>query len=132
MLDFRRCGHIIFITETSDNVSLRFCSLLALPVIQVAPVDQRVLSPNTTTFSCEAYGVFRPNITWRKSSESLNLVSESDNVIISSESIGSNGTLSTLQLTNTQPFNATDYVCVASNDIGEDTSSATLVVNGRY
>ena len=95
-------------------------------------MNQRVLSPNATTFSCEAYGVFRPTIAWKKSSESSNLVSGLDNIVISSMSIGFNGTHSILRLANTQPFNATDYICVASNEIGEDTSSATLIVNGRF
>ena len=108
-----------------------FLHTTAAPVIQMPPFTAQVISPDTANFSCEASGVFSPNITWRKAGDTTELMSGIDGVMITSQEISSNTTRGTLQLMNTQPSDADDYECVATNAAGEDTASAGLVVNGN-
>ena len=103
--------------------------------IMIPPMDRTVVSPNPAVFTCEADGVSTPVITWwrRESSNSLTqLSSDGINVTISEENLDSRTVQSNLTILQSQPVDAVEYVCRATNEIGSNTASAVLTVYGMY
>ena len=101
------------------------------PNITEPPANQVVVSPDATSFSCEARGVIRPTITWWKNESGSLIVVPLDTYITVSEDILDDRTLrSTLTINSTIPSDTAEYFCVATNDAGTDSASATLTVQG--
>ena len=98
-------------------------------------MDTTVVSPNPAVSTCEADGVSTPVITWwrRESSNSLTqLSSDGINVTISDGNLDdSRRNQSNLTILQSQPVDAAEYVCVATNELGSDTASAVLTVYGE-
>ena len=97
-------------------------------------MDTTVVSPNLAVFTCEADGVSTPVITWwrRESSDSLTqLSSDGINVTISDRNLDSRTRQSNLTILQSQPVDAVEYVCRATNEIGSNTASAVLTVYGK-
>ena len=108
--------------------------LHAVPAtVTVPPMDTTVVSPNPAVFACVANGVSTPVITWwrQESSNSLTqLSSDGINVTISNETLDSRTSQSNLTILQSQPVDAAEYVCMATNEIGSNTASAVLTVYG--
>ena len=94
--------------------------------IQVLPLIAEVVSPNSATFICESSG----NIIWRKFGSARTLVSDIDDVNITSQAINSTTTRVVLQVLNTQPSDTGSYECIATKAGVKSSTSAQLIVNG--
>lgn len=108
------------------SASIGFTCILYLnlsgpPKIEIAPEDHYVLSGATVSFYCVGYGDPQPELTWKKSGES---VKESDRVKID-KSTGE------LRITAAEVKDAGTYECTYSNKLGEDKKSAVLNVDGQ-
>ena len=90
-------------------------------------MNPTVISPSNASFTCTAVGLPRPTITWINSSSSLPLSSDT----YTTDGSGRQST-STLTITNTEPQDAAQYECVASNVVSTVSHSATLTVHGKY
>ena len=103
--------------------------------IMIPPTNTIVVSPSPAVFTCVADGVLTPVITWwrRESDNSLTqLSSDGVNITITEDNLDSRTRQSTLTLLQSQPADATEYVCVTSNELATDMASAMLTVYGRY
>ena len=97
-------------------------------------MDTIVVSPNPAVFTCEADGVSIPVITWWRRELSNNLTqlsSDGINITILNRSLDSRTIQSNLTILQPQPRDAAEYVCVATNEIRSDTTSAVLTVYGE-
>ena len=54
-----------------------------------------------------------------------------DTLMVTEMIVDERTTMSTLQLSMVQPIYASNYTCRASNDLGSDEMTATLVVHGK-
>ena len=82
-----------------------------------------------------ADGVTTPAITWwrREPNDSLTqLSSDGINVTISDENLDPRRVQSNLTILQSHPGDAAEYVCMATNEVDSDTTSAALTVYGRY
>ena len=121
--------HLRLITKVTSVLVTLFPTVA--PNITEPPANQMVVSPDAASFSCEARGVLRPNITWWKNESGSLTVVPLDTYITVSEDILDDRTLrSTLTINSTMPSDTAEYFCVATNDAGTDSASATLTVQG--
>ena len=103
--------------------------------IMIPPSNTTVVSPSPAVFTCVADGVLTPVITWwrQESDNSLTqLSSDGVNITITEDNLDSRTRQSNLTVLQPQPVDATEYVCVASNELATDMASAVLTVYGRY
>ena len=113
---------------------------LVPPEIPVPPVNTIVVSGDEVVFNCTAVGDPLPTISWyiRGVGSSLpNMVPFDDdglfdNSYIATMTINTTTMMSSLTINETIPFLAEDYVCVASNSLGNASSTATLSVLGEF
>ena len=98
-----------------------------------------MVTGDEVVFNCTAVGDPLPNISWyiRGVGSSLpNMVPFDDdglfdNSYIVTMTINTTTMMSSLTISETIPFLAEDYVCVASNSLGNASSTATLTVLGE-
>ena len=110
------------------------------PEIPVPPVNTIVVSGDEVVFNCTAVGDPLPTINWyiRGVGSSLpNMVPFDDDGLfddsfIDTMTINTTTVMSSLTINETIPFLAEDYVCVASNSLGNASSTATLTVLGKF
>ena len=101
----------------------------------IPPINTTVVSPNPAAFTCVADGVLTPVVTWwrRESDNSLTrLSSDGVNITIAEDNLDSRTQQSNLTVLQPRPVDAAEYVCVASNELATDMTSAVLTVYGRY
>jgi len=107
------------------------------PVFTVIPINQTVVSPNTVMFNCSATAKPRAEIQWMR--DGMVLSDNSTKITINYEEQGdciitrppSECVLtSTLEITETIPDDAGEYVCYATNPVGSVLETASLIVNG--
>ena len=80
------------------------------------------------SFTCEATGHPIPTVTWhRVDGSSTDGVSMSDNVLT-----GGGGVSANLVITNASRENTGVFTCIASNIIGNDSRSITIVCKYTY
>ena len=112
------------------------CTFLLISVpatIMVPPMNTTVVSPNPAVFTCEADGVSTPVITWwrRESSNNLTQLSSDGTIVtISDRNLTSRMVQSNLTILQSQPVDAAEYVCRATNELRSDAASAVLTVHG--
>ena len=113
-------------------------------VISVYPDGQltyTVNEGNSVTFECTATGIPDPEITWRRNGMAFN--SSDQRVTIGSmpsimEVMRDSDNETVFEVTQTLTLNTTMdsdsgmYECVAMNDVGQDSSSFELIVQGDY
>ena len=102
------------------------------PNIITSPSSISVVSPDEATFTCEADGVRRPNITWWRTNELGILTQLSSGINYTIDEFPSGRELwSNLTVLDTQPSDDTNYSCVATNEAGSSSASASLTVYGK-
>ena len=111
------------------------CFFFVVPAnITMAPVDVTVVSPNDATFTCVADGVPRPNITWLRPNDSMNIMEIPTMLpgilMVMEMMVDERTTMSTLQLFMVQPIFAAEFTCRATNDLRTDERIANLIVHG--
>ena len=94
-------------------------AFLVLPQIVKPPSNRTVISGSNVTFSCVAYGVPEPMISWKFNG----------GVLPPHRYHGDN--LTVLSVNNSDSFEGT-YTCNASNDAGETQATALLTVDGKH
>jgi len=99
-----------------------------------------VIHPNQTTaldagnavnFTCVAYGIPNPSVSWKKDNT---LLSNASRVTIYEQLLTENGVTlvqSTLELSSAEETDAGQYSCFADNTLGNDNASFVLTVVGR-
>ena len=86
---------------------------------------------NTITFVCVAYGIPDPSISWNRGDTTL---SNGSRVTIYEELLTDNGVTfvqSILELCSAEVEDAGQYSCFAENNLGNDTATFVLTVNGK-
>ena len=103
---------------------------------------QLVMHPNQTTaldagnavnFTCVAYGIPNPSVSWKKGSTLLSMRNAS-RVTIYEQLLTENGVTlvqSILELSSAEETDAGQYSCFADNTLGNDNASFVLTVVGR-
>ena len=104
--------------------------LVAPTVTDLSPPEQTVTSPAPATFTCSATGRPRPSVSWYRVELDASRTFLSDVQSVEMES-GERGITSTLTVTPTSAADAANYVCVASNIVGDDEMTANLTVHGN-
>ena len=96
------------------------------------PENLTVVAPEDATFFCEATARPRPTITWWRveGGAHVQLLDGTDYTIVDG-AIGERVRNSTLTVVGTQPSNALDYFCRATNIVDETESTAELTVHGE-
>ena len=71
-------------------------------------------------------------INWMKQEGNMSiLINSTSKYSLITTSSGARGITSTITITDTDPFDAAEYVCVAMNIVSEVMSQATLTVYGK-
>ena len=83
--------------------------------------DITKLQGEAVTYKCQATGNPLPTLIWLK-----------DGKVISSLKYSSAGGLSILHLVNLTVSNGGKYTCLASNVVGNTTTTSTLTVYGKF
>ena len=108
--------------------------ILVGPNITSSPMNQIVVSPSNTTFTCVAEGLPRPTISWFITVPNGSLVELPRNDPALGLSIedttgpGDRVVMSVTTITNILPFLGTTYTCVASNEVDTQEAAANLTV----
>jgi len=112
-----------------------------VPVVTVIPINQTVVSPNAVMFNCSATAKPRAEIQWMRGGMVLNDTLDSMmRITIDYDTQGdciitrppSECVLtSTLEITETIPDDAGEYVCNATNPAGSVLETALLIVYGK-
>ena len=116
-----------------------FYCLTVAPVITAPPTNLTVISPDSATFNCTATAKPRAIIQWTRNGNVLNFAmgkftitdsTQGDCIITNppSDCI----TTSRLDIADTIPNDSGEYVCTAINVVGNDMTSASLTVYGKY
>ena len=101
------------------------------------PSDQTVLSPDTVSFKCSSTGRPRADIYWI-SKDNIVISNTTEKFVISTYAIGNCNisdpcmSSSTLQILNTRAVDSGEYTCVATNIVGNYSSTTILIVNGKH
>ena len=91
----------------------------------MSPTDQNITFNSDVTFTCEVYSLTMPSIMW--STDATYSISSQPNVVSSSN----NTYISTLILTQVTYDNIGTYTCNATNEGGNNITSASLSVYGK-
>ena len=100
-------------------------------------MNQIVVSPGNTTFTCVAEGLPRPTISWFFTVPNGSLVELPRNDSALGLSIedttgpGDRVVISVISITNILPFIGTTYTCVASNEVDTQVAAANLTVQSK-
>ena len=97
------------------------------------PENLTVVAPEDATFFCEATARPRPAITWWRVEEGVHiqLLSDGINYTIVEGETGERIRNSTLTVIETEPSDALDYFCRASNVVDAVEATAQLTVHGE-
>ena len=104
------------------------------PNITSRPINQIVVSPGDTTFTCVAKGLPRPTISWFLTVPNGSLVELPRNDSVLGSSIedttgpGDRVVMNVITITNILPFLGTTYTCEASNEVDTQVAAANLTV----
>ncbi len=104
-------------------------------MILIPPENTTVIEGDTASFTCLATARPQPSINWYRVVSANHTTSlESSGVInITTVDVGERGVMSTLNLSDAQPYIATEYVCEVVSDIAEFgpvSAPALLTVHG--
>ena len=125
----------LYNSNTMFFISL-LCSIVG-PVITSSPMNQLVVSPGDTAFTCVAEGLPRPTISWfitvpngsqvelPRNDSALGLSIEDTN------GPGDREVMSVITITNILPFLGTTYTCVVSNEVDTQVAAANLTVQSK-
>ena len=100
-------------------------------------MNQLVVSPGNTTFTCVAEGLPRPTISWFITVPDGSLVELPRNDSVLGLSIadttgpGDRVTMSVISITNILPFLGVTYTCVVSNEVSTEVAAANLTVQSK-
>ena len=111
-------------------------SLIVAPMFLTPPEDLTVVAPEDATFFCEATARPGPNITWWRRVEGGDPVlmfrlDDGIDYTIVEGATGERIRNSTLTVNGTEPSDALDYICMASNMAGTVEATAELIVHGE-
>ena len=96
------------------------------------PENLTVVQPKDATFFCEATARPGPNITWWRVEEGVPVqLDDGIDYTIVEGATGERIRNSTLTVVGTEPSDALDYFCRASNMAGEVEATAELTVHGE-
>ena len=107
------------------------------PNITSSPLNQIVVSPGNTTFTCVAEGLPRPTISWFIIVPNGSLVELPRNdpvlglTIEDTSGPGDREVMSVITITNILPFLGVTYNCVASNEVDTQVAVANLTVQSK-
>lgn len=104
------------------------------PIIVESPTDLIVPTVSDQTFTCAAEGVPRPALSWVIQDGNVSTVIDVNvftQYSISYQDYDDRTAISMLYITNVSPFQVADYVCVATNLVGETTAQARLTVYSK-
>ena len=111
---------------------LMFC--VVGPIITSSPMNQLVVSPGDTSFTCVAEGLPRPTISWFITVPNGSLVELPRNDSALGLSIedttgpGDRVITSIISIINILPFLGVTYICEASNEVDTQVAAANLTV----
>ena len=88
-----------------------------------------MVHPQSVTFLCNATARPRPEITWWRMGNQL--VEQPGVIEISTDTIGERMIVSNLTIIMADPSDAGEYMCMATNIVGQDTAAAELTVHGK-
>lgn len=106
-----------------ENTEFEETKELEYPRFIKQPSPVRVMDGQRVTFQCVVVGKPTPRVQWYHNDV---LVEDAKDVIISQDSKG----ICSLTITEAFPENSGEYVCYASNKVGEATCRSTLIVDG--
>ena len=108
-------------------------SLAVAPMFLTPPENLTVVAPEDATFFCEATARPGPNITWWRRVEGGVPVLLNDGIDYSivEGATGERIRNSTLTVNGTEPSDALDYFCRASNMAATVEATAELTVHGK-
>ena len=104
------------------------------PIITSSPMNQLVVSPGDTSFTCVAEGLPRPTISWFITVPNGSLVELPRNDSALGLSIedttgpGDRVITSIISIINILPFLGVTYICEASNEVDTQVAAANLTV----
>ena len=114
------------------HISLFSFSLVDTPIFLASPENLTVVAPEDATFFCEATARPGPAITWWRVEEGVNVqLLNGTNYTIVDEATGEGIRNSTLTVIGTEPSDALEYFCRASNMAGMVEATAELTVHGE-
>ena len=136
---FVRGGDIVCVINCA-SITCYIVLSTVFPVVTITPMNQTVVSPNITTFTCSAIAKPQAEIQWMRNGMLLgNTVDNITRITIVNIAQGDCNITrppsecvltSTLDLQMTMPINVGEYVCSASNSAGSDIETASLTVHG--
>lgn len=106
-----------------EDVELEETKELEYPRFIKQPSPTRVMDGQKVTFECVVVGKPTPRIQWFHNDVP---VEDAKDVVISQDSEGT----CTLTITEAFPENSGEYICYASNTVGEAVCRSTLIVEG--
>ena len=122
---------MLTINYASIQMLLLF-SLVVAPVFLSLPENLTVIAPEDATFFCEATARPGPDITWWRVEEGVHVqLINGINYTIVEGATGERIRNSTLTVIGTEPSDALDYFCRASNMAGTVEATAELTVHGE-
>ncbi|MEE6527083.1 hypothetical protein FKM82_028177, partial [Ascaphus truei] len=114
------CEHTLKGQHSTDTMFL--CCSVA-PEVLVPLVDVTCVLGDTVTLHCRVCGRPKPSITWKGPDQNV-LDSDSNTYTVSASDSGD----ITLRICNLMPQDSGIYTCVAGNELGVATTSATIKV----
>ena len=101
-------------------------SVLIAPNITVRPSDANIIDGENVSFTCTVLSVTPVNLNIFWETTAINTLPDATTVVTSTDTY-----TSTLMINSVDVNSTGDYTCVAMNDGGMDTSTATLIVIGK-
>ncbi len=94
-----------------------------------------ILSPMSLTLTCSADGLPQPIIAWVRTLDdgtdrifnTSSVLENGRNILISNSNPSSLNTSSSFSVTTTYATDSANYTCIATNRLGSDTSSESMV-----
>ena len=105
-------------------------ALTVHPVIVTEVTDYVINETNPTSFTCQTTGEPLPTISWHFNDDMIN-VSDTNKYRIESRSINTTTTENTLTVYNVTSSDVGSYLCMATNELGSDSSIGVLTVNSK-
>ena len=131
--DFGQLLYCICLIFRNVMCNYEYCiSLAVAPVILTPPENLTVVQPENASFFCEATARPGPNITWWRMEDggTVQLMDGTDYTIVDGAT-GERIRNSTLTVVGTQPSDAQDYFCRATNVVDGIEATAELIVLGE-
>lgn len=118
---------VFFLVEpnkTMDKMrNIRHGDVDTLPIFAQQLKDLRCCDGDSVRLECHVEGKPEPQIVWQKDGKQLNETSDDFTT-------NYDGERATLTIKRVYPEDEGEYVCIASNSIGETISSACIIVDG--